>query len=141
VMPAREIVVITETPSLGRAIADLLETRGLEHRVIEDTKGGVPAFAIENRERLLVVACNSSYCETARRYVRGELSGVQMIVVGSRDPVLTGLPGVVVIPLPLDVSLLLSQLEHLAGVSTKFTADRPGPTGNASASMPLTSGG
>jgi hypothetical protein len=134
-MSGCEILVIAETPSLGRAIADLLEARGLELRLIDDTRGGVPAFAVENRDRLLVVACNSGYCETARRYARGELSGARMIVVGSRDPVLAGLPGVVVVPLPLDVSLLVSEIERSLGSPAAFPPGSPGPTGKATPPM------
>lgn len=99
-MAPSEIVVVAETPSLGRSLVDLLRADGLTCRLVHDLR----AVDLDPEARgppAVFVACNESYCATARRWARGELPRVRLVVVGSRDPELATIPGLRVVPLPL----------------------------------------
>lgn len=104
---------MAETPSLARAIADLLESGGLEVTVVPDVLEASPTDRLSERFRLVVVACNAAYCATVRRWIRGELPGATLVVVGSRDPVLAGLEGITALPLPIEPWRLLATIEGL----------------------------
>ncbi len=97
------VVVVAETPSLAHCIADLLESDG--HRVTTVATPGRPLTQRLRRTdapaRLVVSASNGFHCETAHRWMRGEGEGLDLLVVGSRDPTLRSGPRVHVVRLPL----------------------------------------
>jgi hypothetical protein len=95
------VLVVGETPSLGRSIADLLEANGISTRFIGDIGGAAPLGSLAERFPLVIAACNEPFCGTARRWMRGEFPRTRLLVVGSRDPTLGQMPGVTVVPLPL----------------------------------------
>lgn len=95
------ILVVGETPSLGRSIAELLETHGIAARCVFDLADVAPLGSLAERFPLVIAACNEPFCGTARRWARGEFPRTQLVVVGSRDPTLGEIPGVTVVPLPL----------------------------------------
>lgn len=116
-MSPRTVVVVGETPSLGRSIGDLLLTEDIPCRMVSDlSPREVEAWPAE-RAPVILVACNEAYCRTARRWSRGELPGTTLVVVGGRDPELRGIRGIRLVPLPL-------QREPLVALIHELTSDR-----------------
>lgn len=95
------VLVIGETPSLGRSIVDLLESGGMRARYVADLQGQEPLSTLWNRYPVVVAACNEHYCATARRWAGGELPNVALVVVGARDPLLARAGKLHLVPLPL----------------------------------------
>lgn len=112
-MAPSDVIVVAETPSLGRSVLDLLEARGLKGHLVLDLPPALPPEWLGSRDPVVVVACNSPFCRTARRWSVGEFPGVRLVVVGSRDPILRTLPGVESLPLPLLPTALLNAVENL----------------------------
>jgi hypothetical protein len=107
-MSSSDLVVVAETPSLGRSVLDLLESGGHTGRLVLDLPSELPSDWVRATDPVVVVACNAPFCRTARRWARGEFPRVRLVVVGSRDPVLDSLPQVEVVRLPLSPSALLT---------------------------------
>ncbi len=112
-MSPRTVVLVGETPSLGRSVGDLLLSEGIACRIVSDLSPQEPASWMPGAEPVIVVACNEAYCRTARRWARGELGRSPLVVVGARDPELQTLRGARVVPLPLQPEPLLALLRHL----------------------------
>lgn len=112
-MPSAEVVVVGETPSLGRSIVDLLHAEGLTCRLVHDLAIPVTEPAEAPPRRVVVVACNESYCVTARRWARGQMPGYRLVVVGARDPALESIRGISVVPLPLRAAPLVALVREL----------------------------
>jgi hypothetical protein len=110
---ARTVVVVAETPSLGRSIGDLLLTEGIPFRLVSDLSPREVESWAPGPAPVLLVACNEAYCRTARRWARGELPGTALVVVGGRDPELRDLRGARVVPLPLRHEPLVAVLRDL----------------------------
>ncbi len=89
------VLVVGETPSLGRAIVDVLEAGGIPAQFVLDSNESKESY------RAVVAACNAPYCSTVRKWLRGELPGSSLVVVGTRDPLALTSPGVRRIDLPL----------------------------------------
>ncbi|MGP8073101.1 MAG: hypothetical protein ACLPZM_08265 [Thermoplasmata archaeon] len=87
-MESPEVLVVGETPSLGRSITDLLVSGDVRARYVHDLGSEGPLGTLARRFPVVVAACNSPFCATARQWVRGEIPDVALVVVGSRDPVL-----------------------------------------------------
>jgi hypothetical protein len=98
---SRTVVVVAETPSLGRSLVDLLLSEGISCRLVSDLTPGELETWVPGSEPVILVACNEAYCRTARRWARGELPGSTLVVVGARDPELRNIPVIRVVPLPL----------------------------------------
>jgi len=107
------VLVVGETPSLGRAVADLLDSEGISHRLVYDVRSDGPTEHVADRYTAVIVACNEQYCVTARLRARGGVPGVALVIVGSRDPILSKLSGVRVIPLPLRPGPFLAEVNSL----------------------------
>ncbi len=134
------VVVVAETPSLARCIADLLESDG--HRV---TTVARPGRGLTHRlrqtdepARLVISASNGFHCETAHRWMRGEGEGIDLVVVGSRDPALRSGPKIHVVRLPLApdrfLELVRSYLAHAPSPVVRghpVTRHRAGPVTEA----------
>lgn len=115
-MPNCGVLVVGETPSLGRSIVDLLEAEQLRAEYVLDVEGGGPVASLADRYSLIVVACNEHRCLTARRWKLGELPrDLPLLVVGSRDPMLATTRGVHQVPLPLEPERFLSTVRCLLG--------------------------
>ncbi|MGA8664040.1 MAG: hypothetical protein WB809_03085 [Thermoplasmata archaeon] len=109
-----EVLVVGETPSLGRSITDLLVSGGVPARFVGDVRAEAPLASLARRFPVVVAASNSPTCSTAREWVRGELPDVALVVVGSRDPILTRVtPAVHVVSLPLLPSRFLELIREL----------------------------
>ena len=100
-MESSEVLVVGETPSLGRSITDLLQSGDVRTQYVLDVASEQPLSELASRFRVVVAACNGLYCNTARRWARGELPNVELVVVGSRDPLVVGGGNLHVVPLPL----------------------------------------
>lgn len=107
------MVVVGETPSLGRSIGDLLLSEGIPCRMVADLGPGELGSWLPGEEPVVLVACNEAYCRTARRWTRGELPGARIVVVGARDPGLARASGVRVVPLPLERERLVALVRDL----------------------------
>ncbi|HTW39691.1 MAG TPA: hypothetical protein VMF04_02380 [Thermoplasmata archaeon] len=99
-MAPPKILVVGETPSLGRAIFDVLDAYGIESRYTID-------LAEVGREGLrevsvVVAASNSGYCSTLREQEQGRLNMHPLVVVGSRDPKAVAGPKVFPVGLPIE---------------------------------------
>lgn len=114
-MSSSDLVVVAETPSLGRSVLDLLESGGHSGRLVLDLPSELPTDWVRSNDPVVVVACNAAFCRTARRWARGEFPSVRLVVVGSRDPVLATLPQVEVVGLPLNPSALLTAVADRRG--------------------------
>jgi hypothetical protein len=126
------VVVVAETPSLARSISDLLESDGEHVRTVVDPGRELTRHLkdLDRPVRLVISASNGFYCETARRWMRGEIGGVDLVVVGSRDPNLRSGLGVHVVPLPLAPDAFLAQVRGLldrAPAATVRSRRRVGP--------------
>jgi hypothetical protein len=133
-MELAPILVVGETPSLGRSIVDLLESGSLPCQFVLDLEEVGPLANLSERYPVVVAACNEAYCSTVRRWSRGEFPRVSFVVVGSRDPALRSVPGLRTIPLPLVPDRLLSVIRSLTDGSSA-TASR-GPPSDSPAISP-----
>jgi hypothetical protein len=113
-MEGGEVLVIGETPSLGRAIADLLESSDVPVRFSRDILSESPLATLAQRHRVVVTACTGFTCDTARRWRRGETPGVHLVVVGSWDPSLTPHENLYVVDLPLRPERFVELIRGLA---------------------------
>jgi hypothetical protein len=100
-MQAPGVLVVAETPSLGRSIVDLLESGNIPSRLVYDVSVEHPLSNLAARFPVVISACNEHFCATARRWARGEFPNVDMVVVGDRDSELPSFAGVRVVSLPL----------------------------------------
>ncbi len=132
------VLVVSETPSLARSITDLLESDG--HRVATPVDPGREFLRrLKDREepvRLVISASNGFYCETARRWMRGEVQGVDLIVVGSRDPGLRSGPHLHVIGLPLAPDAFLTLVRSLLDRAAETSAAVAGQSARRSPPPP-----
>jgi hypothetical protein len=105
--------VVGETPSLGHAISDLLESSGVTTRLEYDVGAMGPLPMLHRRFPVVIAACNEPFCATVRRWHRGEFPHVTLVVVGARDPFVAGSLGIHVVPLPLVPGPFLSLVKRL----------------------------
>lgn len=115
------MLVVGETPSLGRSIADVLEAGGVPIRLVYDVSAAHPLATLADRYPVVVVACNEHFCATVRRWAREEFPGVAVVVVGDRDPGLALFPGVRVVPLPLRPASFVAQVGELLAAAPPRT--------------------
>ena len=120
-MEGRTVLVVGETPSLGRSIVDLLDSGDVPNRLVRNVEAELPLASLSGRFQLVIAACNQRWCATARRWARGECPDLTLVVVGSRDPDLPALPGVRVVPLPLRPARFLSLVRSLIDSSDLST--------------------
>lgn len=113
-MEGRKVLVVGETPSLGRSIVDLLESGRVPSRYVRSVDPERPLSDLSGSVALVIAACNEHFCATARRWAE-ESPPLTLVVVGSRDPRLPGMPGVRVVPLPLRPGRFLSLIRSLLG--------------------------
>lgn len=111
------VLVVGETPSLGRSIADLLESENVPARYVYDLDAEAPLGSLADRYVVVVAACTGYFCATARRWMRGEMPGVKLVVVGSRDPILGTTPEVRQVELPLRASGFMHTVRELLASS------------------------
>lgn len=130
-MAPPEVIVVGETPSLGRSIADLLQSGSIPCRLVGNLDAAHLDAGAERAGPVVIVACNQPYCLTARRWAAGEIPHARLVVVGSRDPLLATLKGLRVVPLPLVPGPLVNLTrELLSEIDATDDGDRPGrPTG------------
>ncbi|HTT73281.1 MAG TPA: hypothetical protein VMG99_03930 [Thermoplasmata archaeon] len=112
-MQPRSVLVVGETPSLGRSIVDLLEAAELPATFVADVEADGPLPSIGHRHSVVIAAASGYFCTTARRYFRGELPRVALVVVGSRDPLVGRLPAARRFNLPLVPGQLLEGVRSL----------------------------
>ena len=125
-MGAPEVLVVGETPSLGRSITDLLETENVRARHVLDLRDEGELSRLWLRAPVLVAASNGPFCTTARRWIRGEFPGVALVVVGSRDPVLTPeLNRVHLVALPLQPDRFLGLIQELLDQTSVESRSEP----------------
>jgi len=120
------VLVVGETPSLGRSIVDLLESGGVHAVLVDDVRSQQPLSSLARRYPVVVAACNAPYCQTARQWIGGEIPDVALVVVGSRDPYLERSRRVHLVPLPLLPSGFLAMIHGLLDASIPPTAFSPG---------------
>ena len=123
-MVGEKVLVVGETPSLGRSIVDLLESGSVPCRYVRAGDLEQSLSDLSGNVRLVIAACNEPVCTTARHWARKSPKGI-LVVVGSRDTGLSVLPGVRVVPLPLRPARLLSLIRSLLG-NTDLSAEAPG---------------
>lgn len=121
------MLVIGETPSLGRSIIDLLQTEDITAQLVYDVVEEAPLATLHHRYPLLIAASNTSHCATAHRWARGELPDLSLIVIGARDPELQRMSAVRVVPLPLRPEPFLTLVRSLLPVDLR-TNDPTGRT-------------
>jgi hypothetical protein len=112
-MDSSSVLVVAETPSLGRSIAQVLTSSDIPCHLVPRIGSVEVAHPPVALAPVIVVACNETYCETARRWAGGELPGFSLVVVGSRDPRIATLSGVHWVPLPLRPSELIDLTRSL----------------------------
>ncbi|MGC2033909.1 MAG: hypothetical protein WA761_00515 [Thermoplasmata archaeon] len=122
------VLVVGETPSLGRSIVDLLEAENVPVRLVRDVDEEPSLLSLSSRFPIVIAACNGYICTTARRWARGELPDVAMIVVGARDPELAFMPGIHTVSLPLRPNPFLSLVRAIPrSISRARDLSRPHP--------------
>jgi hypothetical protein len=120
-MEPPEVVVVGETPSLGRSVTDLLDSAGVRTRFVEDLRREPPERDEVGRLPIVIVASSGYSCATARQRSRGEVPNVTLVVVGSLDPALAGAANLCQVSLPLEPGRFLEMIRALLGA--------PGPIG------------
>lgn len=122
------VLVVGETPSLGRSIYDLLDSEGVPANLEYDLTAESPLSTLYQRFPVVIAACNEHICATARRWTRGELPNVALVVVGARDGTLTKVDGIRVISLPLVPGPFLVMVNRLrkSGARPRVKATRQG---------------
>jgi len=122
-MGSPEVLVVGETPSLGRSITDMLVSGDVRARYVGDVRSEAPLATLARRFPVVVAASNSLYCATARKWVRGEIPYVALVVVGSRDPVLTQVAKAVhLVSLPLRPSRFLEMIRELLAATSALSS-------------------
>jgi hypothetical protein len=106
-MEVESVLVVGESASLGRSIADLLTTSGLKAQFVRSLEDLTSLETAASDSRVVVAASPGFYCSTLRVWMRGGLPGSKLIVVASRDPLLDRAGGVLKIDLPLDAAQLV----------------------------------
>ncbi len=112
-MATRRALVVGETPSLGRAIWDLLDVGGVAAEYVGRLEDAAPLPDPPSEFPVVIAAASGPYCATARTWSQGVGPGTALIVVGSRDPAVARLPRVHQVPLPLVPDELLSLVRRL----------------------------
>jgi hypothetical protein len=112
-MESHGVLVVGETPSLGRSIVDLLESGGVHAHYVDDVHSQEPLTSLAHRYPVVVAACNEHYCATARQWVDGALPNVALVVVGGRDPLLDRASNLHLVSLPLLPSRFLGMIHGL----------------------------
>lgn len=120
------MLVVGETPSLGRSIRDLLESGGLRAHYVDDVRAEQPLGTLAQRFPVVVAACNAPYCSTARRWASGEFPHVELVVVGARDPQLLRERRLHLVELPLLPGRLLGLVQRLIDGAAKPPAASSG---------------
>jgi hypothetical protein len=124
-MPTPSVLVVGETPSLGRSIVDLFDSAGISTGFVHDLEAETTPVELERNYPVVVVASNGPFCPSARSWARGAFPDVQMVVVGSRDPSLRDSPEIQLIPLPFLPGRLLAVVRTLLPSSTGSAAAAP----------------
>jgi hypothetical protein len=112
-MATPSVLVVGETPSLGRSIVDLFDSAGIANEFVHDLAAETTSLDLGRQHPVVVVASNGPFCASARGWGRGAFPDVAMVVVGSRDPLLRDLPKIQVIPLPFLPGRLLAVVQRL----------------------------
>jgi DNA-binding response OmpR family regulator len=112
-MDGRGVLVVGETPSLGQSIAMLLQGEGIRADYVPDLDRIDPPASVGRRYPVIVVASNHPVSPVARRWARGEFPDVRLVVVGSRDPEVTGRAEIHSVALPLRPSEFLARIRSL----------------------------
>jgi hypothetical protein len=123
-----DVIVIEETPSLARSVVTLLESDGLQVAPVHSVREVPGLLAADPSDcPVLVSASNGHYCESARRWVDGELGEGHLVVVGTRDPLLQSKGRLHVIALPLQPAQLIELIRKLLLVP-RFVLEERMPT-------------
>jgi hypothetical protein len=126
-MAIPSVLVVGETPSLGRSIVDLFDSAGIANEFVHDLAAETAPVDLGRQHPVVVVASNGPYCASARGWGRGAYPEVEMVVVGSRDPSLRDLPKIRVVPLPFLPGRLLALVQGLLPPSTaRIDPTKPG---------------
>lgn len=113
-MTSPDVIVVEETPSLARSLVTLLESDGLEVTPAHLLREIPGLLGVEGADPpVLVIASNSHYCESARRWAEGGLGDGELVVVGTRDPLLHSRGRLHVVSLPLDPVQLIALIRSL----------------------------
>ncbi len=121
------VLVVGETPSLGRSIADLLESSGIHTRYVQDLGDEQPLSGLGRRYPVVVAACTGHHCATGRQWARGDVPDVPLVVVGSLDPVLPNVRNVHLVSLPLLPTGFLAMIRDLMPASASPSHSLPTP--------------
>jgi len=116
-MPETGVVVVGETPSLAASLVELLETDGVRVVSVHELREAealVREGSLDPRP-LVISASNRHYCPTARRWRMGSLRDSELVVVGTRDPLLRSSGRLHVVALPLIPEEFLGLVRELAG--------------------------
>ena len=135
-MEPLRVLVVGESPSLGRGLAALLEDSGIPTDFVLEL-APAPSLALPaGVARPVVVASPGFYCSTLRRWRRGELPGRELVIVGSRDPVLAEAYGAVRVDLPLNAESFLALVRGLATRGARTPRSRRNTGARVAATFP-----
>jgi hypothetical protein len=112
-MERRGVLVVGETPSLGRSIADLLESGGIPVQYVLDLGTPPPLSGPAHRYGVIIAACNVPHCVTVHQWSRGPLSNLDLVVVGARDAAVIPGARLHLVELPLLPSQFLGLIRQL----------------------------
>ncbi|HTW77380.1 MAG TPA: hypothetical protein VMG14_06410 [Thermoplasmata archaeon] len=115
-MRERPVLIVAETPSLGAAIADLLEAGHIEYRLVRSIEEERPLESLGRRYPVVLAATSGYLCPTARQWLNGDLPHTRLVVVGSRDPAVVDDEKIRRFPLPLDPDRLMGAVRTLVPV-------------------------
>jgi hypothetical protein len=109
------VLLVSETVSLGNSLLELFASDGIPVEATDDPSSKFRQSPIQAALDfpVIVSACNERHCETARRWKRGEIPGVDLVVVGTRDPSLVSQGRLHLVPLPVVPGQLLELVRGL----------------------------
>jgi hypothetical protein len=109
------VVVVAETPTLGAAVHELLQSDGLDSHEVSDLAAAERELATRPAPRrgVVVVAANEAHCRTVRQWPSSAVHGLPLVVIGARDVSVGAVPGLHLVSLPLDPPALIALVRSL----------------------------
>ena len=99
---------------MARSVVALLESDGLKVAPVHSVQEIPGVLAAEPTSHPVIVSASNGYsCESARRWHDGELGEGDLVVVGTRDPLLQSRGRLYVIALPLKPNQLIELVRKL----------------------------
>jgi hypothetical protein len=137
------VLVVGETPSLATAVEVLLYAEAIPTSSVPaaDLLRRLKLVRASSRFPVVVAACNEPSCQTARFWTDEAFPGVNLVVVGGRDPSVRSAGRLHLVRLPLDpsefIALVRTLLRDAANPPPRVPGARIRPPRDVERTVPL----